>query len=72
MVHQNQEAGQDTQAKIVDALNNAYATAEENFNNKKENGYKLSSEFKKCIEKLSELSGKASTGFTNIVTCLAK
>jgi len=71
MARQNQEAGQETQSRIVDALNNAYATAEENFNNKKENEYELSSEFKKCIEKLSELSGKASTGFTNIITCLA-
>jgi DNA (cytosine-5)-methyltransferase 1 len=71
MARQNQEAGQDTQAKIVDALNNAYATAEKNINDKNENGYKLHSEFKKCIEILSELSGKASTGFTNIVTCLA-
>ena len=72
MARQNQEVGQDIQAKIVEELNNAYAMAEENFNNtKKEDVYDISPEFKECIEKLSDLSGKASTGFTNIVTCLA-
>jgi DNA (cytosine-5)-methyltransferase 1 len=70
MARQNQEAGQDTQTKILTALVNAYNVAELNFNNKAF-PYKLSSEFKKVIEKLSELSEKASTGFTNIVTCLA-
>lgn len=67
----NQEAGKDTQTKIVDALNRAYEYAEVNFIKQNEDAYKISSELKKCIERLSELSGKASTGFTNIVTCLA-
>ncbi len=71
MTRQVQEAGQDTQAKIIDVLNNAYAIAEENFNNKKEYVYAISEELTECIEKLSNLSGKASTGFTNIATCLA-
>lgn len=71
MARQIQEAGQDTQEKIVGVLNNAFAVAEENFNNKRDNAYAISAEFKECVAKLSELSGKASTGFTNIVTCLA-
>ncbi|MBK8898504.1 MAG: hypothetical protein IPN66_15170 [Candidatus Competibacteraceae bacterium] len=70
MARQNQEASQDIQAKILDALNSAYEVAEENFNSKKYD-YSISKDFKECIEKLSELSEKASTGFTNIVTCLA-
>lgn len=70
MARQNQEANQDIQSKIVEALNSAYEIAEKNFNSNTYR-YTISDDFKECIEKLSELSEKASTGFTNIVTCLA-
>ncbi len=71
MVRHNQEVNQDIQEKIQGALNSAYESAQEKYNSQKEHEYTISTGFKECIKKLSELSGKASTGFTNIVTCLA-
>lgn len=71
MARRNQEAGQETQRKIVAALDKAYAIAETRLNAKDATEYALSDGLKASIEKLSSLSSKASTGFTNIVTCLA-
>lgn len=68
---QNHEAGTDIQAKVQQALDNTLQRAEEIFNLGSPPTFKLLDRFKGAIEKLSELSEKASTGFTNIVTCLA-
>lgn len=71
MAKKDQEADQDIQTRIIYFLNDIYSISENNFNNKQDSSYNISSEFEVCIKKLSDLSGKASTGFTNIVTCLA-
>jgi DNA (cytosine-5)-methyltransferase 1 len=65
------DAGQDTQLKISDALERALTIAESNFIQGKMDGYNLSTKLCEAITEISRLSQKASTGFTNIVTCLA-
>lgn len=70
MTRRTQEASQDTQKRIVEALDCAYSKAEDCFN-LKQNNFAVSSKFKISLDQISQLSSKASTGFTNIVTCLA-
>jgi DNA (cytosine-5)-methyltransferase 1 len=71
MAKKNQEAGQDVQEQIADALNSALARAEANFLIAKMDDYNLSDDFVATLKELSEKSQKAATGFTNIITCLA-
>jgi DNA (cytosine-5)-methyltransferase 1 len=68
---QNYEAGTDTQAKVQQALDSSLLRAEDVFKLGFPPVFTLSDRFKGAIENLSGLSEKASTGFTNIVTCLA-
>lgn len=62
--------GLDNKENIIQALNSAYEVAERNFNSAT-SAYNITLDFQECLKELSRLSTKASTGFTNIVTCLA-
>ena len=71
MVQKNQEAGQDVQEQVTNALDKAMSRAESNFLASNLNNYSLSKRLSDALKDISGLSQKASTGFTNIVTCLA-
>jgi len=71
MARMNQEAGQDVQQNALDALDAALIRAEADFASGVKPDYALSERLTDALEKISSLSQKASTGFTNIVTCLA-
>ena len=71
MAKKNQEAGQDVQEQVSEALNTALNRAEANFLISKTDDYDLSDEFVETLKELSEKSQKAATGFTNVITCLA-
>lgn len=49
----------------------ALSRAEEPFNANSPPDFQLSPRFKTALDTVSDLSGKATTGFTNIITCLA-
>ena len=59
------------QELIRQALDDALARAELDFNAGTVPNYGLSDRFRTALGKISQLSEKAATGFTNIVTCLA-
>lgn len=65
------EAGLDIEKQITDALNQSLTEAEQVWVSGIQPSGSLSTRLKDSIEKISGLSQKASTGFTNIVTCLA-
>jgi DNA (cytosine-5)-methyltransferase 1 len=65
------EAGYDVHQRVAEALDAAFDEAEQIFSIDGIPSLDISSRLKSSLEKLSELSQKASTGFTNIVTCLA-
>lgn len=69
--HQSGEVGINTKVVIQAALDDALSRAEEVFNADKLPDFEVSLRFKKALDVVSNLSGKATTGFTNIVTCLA-
>ncbi len=68
---QSSEAGTDTKATIIKALDNALKRANVFFYADTQPDFELSSRFKAALGEISSLSGKATTGFTNIITCLA-
>lgn len=65
------DAGTEIQQKIIVALDNALSQALEMFDSGSAPKNKLSDRLTTSLSVLSEKSKKASTGFTNIVTCLA-
>lgn len=68
---QSSEAGADTKARIRAALDAALSQAKQFFNSTNSHDFDLSERFKDALDAVSSLSGKATTGFTNIITCLA-
>jgi len=71
MVRKNQEAGQDVQQLVTAALDAALVRAEGDFSSNTTTAYDLSVRLSTALKDISALSQKASTGFTNIITCLA-
>lgn len=71
MARKNQEPSQDVHEKVSNALSNAYSRADSNFLESKISDYNLSKKLDHALKDISDLSQKASTGFTNIITCLA-
>lgn len=71
MAKKNQEPGVEVHKKIISALDEALNRAEEKFISGIHFDFGLSDSLIASLRYLSELSQKASTGFTNIVTCLA-
>ena len=65
------DAGLDIEEQITDALNQSFTDAEQVWVSGMEPVGSLSTRLKDSLVKISGLSQKASTGFTNIVTCLA-
>jgi DNA (cytosine-5)-methyltransferase 1 len=65
------EAGQAVQQQVVRSLNKALQNAEKSFLNGVAVSNGLSVNLIAALKEISDLSQKASTGFTNIVTCLA-
>ena len=65
------DAGLDIEGQITDALNQSFTDAEQVWVSGMEPVGSLSTRLKDSLVKISGLSQKASTGFTNIVTCLA-
>jgi len=71
MARKTFEPSQDIHEKISNSLNSSYSVAEVNFLDSTIDKYNLSEKLCHALEDISKLSQKASTGFTNIVTCLA-
>jgi len=65
------DAGLDIEEQITKELNQAFTEAEQLWASEMEYSCGLSTRLKDSLVKISGLSQKASTGFTNIVTCLA-
>jgi DNA (cytosine-5)-methyltransferase 1 len=65
------DAGRDIEEQITEALNQAFTEAEQLWVSGMETNWGLSIRINNALSKMSDLSQKASTGFTNIVTCLA-
>lgn len=68
---QKYEAGQDVQQLVIAALEAALGRAEADFTTETAPKYGLSKRLMSAIKAMSQMSQKASSGFTNIVTCLA-
>lgn len=66
-----QDAGPEIQAQIQEALDNALEEASSYFAAEKIPPYVFSPKLKNALEEMSQLASKATTGFTNITTCLA-
>jgi DNA (cytosine-5)-methyltransferase 1 len=71
MLDHNQDAGAETKEEVQAALEAALLRAEACFDGDTEADFGLSTEFKQSLKQLSDMSEKASTAFTNIITCLA-
>ncbi len=71
MARKNQEPSQDVHVQVSKALDDALSRAETNFLDSKLDDYSLSEKLAYALKDISNLSQKASTGFTNIITCLA-
>lgn len=71
MAKKEVEAGNDIQQQVLDALNIALQCAEQINANVDSGTQGLSDRIFHALAEMSRLSQKASTGFTNIVTCLA-
>lgn len=67
----NTEISDDLSSQIKGALDRALNNALVFFNEESDPQPKISAKFKDALTDLSRLSQKASTGFTNIVTCLS-
>jgi DNA (cytosine-5)-methyltransferase 1 len=65
------DAGNEIDVQVVLVLNHALEKAEQIWISEKDSSQVLSTRLNEAITKISNLSHKASTGFTNIVTCLA-
>lgn len=71
MTKKDVEVGQDMQQQVLDALNIALQSAEHGNTIGASGSSGLSDKLIHALAEMSRLSQKASTGFTNIVTCLA-
>lgn len=71
MAKKDVEVGQDMQQRVLDALNIALQSTEQRNTSGDSRNNAISDRLTHALAEMSRLSQKASTGFTNIVTCLA-
>lgn len=71
MAKKHGEAGSDVQTKVQDVLNKILLSAESIYTSDSFGKLNLTTSLQTSLETISSMSMKASTGFTNIVTCLA-
>ena len=71
MVRKDKDIDSSTIEKVHAALEASFNTAEDNFHRNDISSYQLSLALKSALTDVSNLAQKASTGFTNVFTCLA-